>query len=86
MSMRTGAYKVGTAKSKSKALIKHALYVVLSGALAYYLKAPLMAWAEEMNIPFSGDALATFAAIAIGMLVTTMMLFFYERSVSKEVR
>ena len=83
MSMSGGAYRVGTASSKSKAMIKYALYVVLSGMLAFYLKEPLVTWAEEMNIPFSGDILATFVSIAMGLLITTMMLSFYEKSMNK---
>jgi len=85
MSVSGGAYKVGKANSKSKAVIQYALYVVLSGMLAFYLKEPLIALAEELDIPFSGDAMATFVAIAVGLLGTTMMLYFYERSMNKGV-
>ena len=85
MSMRMGGYKVAGAKSKSREVVKYVLYVILSGAIAYYMKEPLTNWAEEMNVPFSGDALATFASIALGLLITTMMLYFYERSMMKNM-
>jgi hypothetical protein len=86
MSLTKGVYRVAESKSKAKGLVKNALYIVISGLIAYYLKGSINDFAEYWNLPLQGDLLVTMIAIAIGMLFTTMMLYFYEKSIKKNER
>ena len=79
--MTKGVYKAATSESKWKGIIKYALYIIIAGLIAYYMKDSIDGFAEYWNIPLRGDLLVTFVAIAIGMLSTTFLLYFYERSV-----
>lgn len=83
MSMTKGAYKVTNAQSKSKELIKYALYIIISGFIAFYMKGTIDEFAEYWDLPLRGDLLTTMISIAIGLCSTTIILYFYERSVKK---
>jgi hypothetical protein len=86
MSVQSGSYKIANADSKSKAIIKYALYIILSGMIAFYMKDSIDVWAEEMQIPFRGDLLVTMIGITLGMVISTVLLYFYDRSAGKKQR
>ena len=58
----------------SEKIIQAALYSVLAGVIAVFLKEPVEEIIVEMGIPFRGELLTTIVAIFIAIFLTTLLL------------
>jgi predicted PurR-regulated permease PerM len=58
----------------SEKIIQAALYSVLAGIIAVFLKEPVDGWIEELGIPFRSDLLTTMVSIFIAIFLTTILL------------
>jgi len=58
----------------SEKLIQAALYSVLAGIIAVFLKEPVDEWIIELGIPFRSDLLTTMVSIFIAIFLTTILL------------
>jgi predicted PurR-regulated permease PerM len=58
----------------SEKIIQAALYAVLAGVIAVFLKEPVDGWIAELGIPFRSDLLTTMVSIFIAIFLTTLLL------------
>jgi len=68
----------------SERIVQLALYVVISSFILYYASDYIKDWMTGFGIPVPSDFIVNMVAIAIGMIITTILLFFMRRSYSKE--
>jgi len=68
----------------SERIVQLALYVVISSFILYYADGYIRELLDSYGVPIPGDFVVNMIAIAIGMLVTTVLLFFLRRAYSKE--
>jgi len=68
----------------SERIVQLALYVVISSFILYYASDYIKDWMTGIGIPVPSDFIVNMVAIAIGMIITTILLFFMRRSYSKE--
>lgn len=68
----------------SERIIQASLYIILSGAFAYYLKDYILTWTSDLDLPLQGDLLVSLVSIAAGLLITTILLFFMKRAYIKK--
>ena len=58
----------------SEKIIQAALYSILAGVIAVFLKEPVDGWISEIGIPFRGELLTTMISIFIAIFITTILL------------
>ena len=63
----------------SEKIIQAALYSILAGVIAVFLRNPVDEIIVEMNIPFRGELLTTMISIFIAIILTTILLGFMAR-------
>lgn len=67
----------------SERVVQLALYVVISSFILHYASGYIRDWLDNIGIAIPGDFVVNMVAIATGMFVTTVLLFFMRRSYSK---
>ena len=74
--------------SISERLVQASLYVILTGFIIFYGRSYIGDLLEQWNLdlPISLDTVTTIVSIIVGILVSTILLFFFKRSVRKEVK
>lgn len=63
----------------SEKIIQAALYSILAGVIAVFLRNPVDEIILGMNIPFRGELLTTMISIFIAIILTTILLGFMAR-------
>ena len=58
----------------SEKIIQAALYSILAGVIAVFLREPVDGIIMEMGIPFRGELLTTMISIFIAIFLTTILL------------
>lgn len=74
--------------SKSERIVQASLYVILTGFIIFYGRSyigELMGQYAE-DLPISVDTATTIVSVIVGILVSTILLFFFKRSVRKEAK
>ena len=65
-------------------VIQLSLYAIIAGGIAYYLSEYINDLMIMWGIPMQGETFITFISIVVGLLITTVLLFFMKRAYIKK--
>lgn len=72
----------------SERIVQASMYIIISGFIIFYGQGWIAGLIEDYSIelPISDDLAISIISIVVGLLISTILLFFLKRSVRKEVR